>query len=826
MSWIKQGRDFAFPDYKPQWPPEPSFELEKVIADVEVDLKTRSIRGSAVNVFKALTEMDKISLHAVDMNIKCVKVNGSEAEYSYDGKELKVFLPHKVGRGDSVEVSVTYEAIHPLAGVWFVPTDGYGAARFAYTQGQPEDTRYWLPTYDYPNRKTRVKLTIRTDKGLFVASNGVLVEKREDDGKVAWTFELNSRIPTYLIAFVVGDFSVKEERYGEVLLQYIVPKGREADIDRSFSKTKEMVAFFEEFTGVKYPYPKYAQACVDEFVAGGMENASITILTSMTLHDEKAHVDFRSEPLVSHELAHQWFGDYVTCRDWAHLWLNESFATLMEALWRRYELGENEFVYDLISMLDSYVSEYGRYSRPIVTRVYKYPDEVFDAHNYPKGALILWTLLNIVGEDVFRRAVKKYLERRKEDNADTDDLRKAFEEERGQPLEWFFEQYVFNSGHPVLSVNYKWDSKESVLELKVTQTQGKDSLEEYKLPLEVVFLGENYEEKRLFWIEERSSTFPVKLPSKPRAVCVDPDFKAFKVLNMNVGVDELLSMIKYCGKLYPRIMAVRELAKKGTPRVAEELKEYLFREEEFWGFRSEVARALGSIGGERSLNALLDALNKVRHPKVRRAIVRALGNFREERVGEALAEVLRDAEESYYVRAEAALSLAKIRYTRAFECLEEALSYPSHNDVIAASALEGLGMLGTDEAFNVVKKFLSKDKSLILRVAATAALGYFKVSREIIDLLEEQSRSRHPRLRGAVVRAASRSLSPRMLPLLEKLQRDVSGRVARMAHEAAEKIKKHMERGEEYRKLREELDKLREEERRLSERVERLERRG
>lgn len=135
-------------------------------------------------------------------------------------------------------------------------------------------------------------------------------------------------------------------------------------------------------------------------------------------------------------------------------------------------------------------------------------------------------------------------------------------------------------------------------------------------------------------------------------------------------------------------------------------------------------------------------------------------------------------------------------------------------------------MLGTDEAFNAVKKFLSKDKPLILGVAATVALGYFKVSREIIDLLEEQSKSRHPRLRGAAVGAASRSLSPQMLPLLENLQKDVSRRVARMAHEAAEKIKKHMERGEEYRKLREELDKLREEEKQLSERDERLERRG
>ncbi|UNQ73656.1 M1 family aminopeptidase [Infirmifilum sp. NZ] len=826
MSYFKQGRGFAYPDYEPQWPPEPPFELLSVRARVKVDLENRSIEGSAVNVFRALDGIDVLQLHARDMDIRSVRVDGAVAKYFYDGDVLEVHLPRSYQRGEAFEVQVDYRAVRPKAGVWFVPTDVEGPARLAYTQGQPEDTRFWLPTYDYPNRKTTVELTVIAPSGLQVVANGTLTSKRVEGGLSEWVFRLDSRIPTYLIAFAVGDFTVVEESFDGVLLQYVVPRGREADIERSFRYTKEMIRFFEDFTGVKYPYPKYAQVCVDEFVAGGMENASVTILTSATLHDEKAHVDYRSEPLVSHELAHQWFGDLVTCRDWSHLWLNESFATLMEALWRRRELGEDEFVYDLIGMLDSYLGEYERYSRPIVTRTYRYAEELFDAHSYPKGALVLWTLMNLVGEQVFRRGVNLYLTRRREDNADTDDLRKAMEEASGRRLDWFFEQFVQNSGHPSLTVSWKWSEKEGLLELRVSQSQGEDSLPRYMLTLEVEFVGDGWKIRRAFEISEKSHYFPVKLPSQPKAVCVDPDFKLFKALSLDVGPEELVNIIRNCGKLYPRVVAVRELGKKGGARHVDELGKVLLDEAEFWGLRAEAADALRRIGGDSAARLLLDSLATVKHPRVRRAVVRALSGFRGDRFGKALAEVLRNPEESYYVRAEAAIAVAKTRYSQAFEELKKALEYPSHNHVIAASALEGLGLLGTEEALEVILPYTEPEKPLQLRTAALRALGYFAPSPRVLDVLEQASRSQHPHIRTAVVVAATRSLSPRYLGILEALRGDVSGSVARRARDAIEQIKKSMERGEEYRKLREELDKLAEEERRLAERVEKLEKRG
>ncbi len=826
MRWVKLGRDFVFPDYRPKYPRDPPFDLLEVKADITVDLEKRSIYGSVINILRALRDTYELRLDAVGMYIKEVSVPGREYKYLYDGNTLEIFLTHPVKRGEEIEVRINYEVERPLKGVWFIPVDSGSPAKQAWTQGEPEDTRYWLPTYDFPDRKARVTLNIRARKGLTVLANGELTGRYDEGDYTVWSFRINRRIPTYLVAFAIGDFYIKEEKYGNILLQYAVPRGREGDIDRSFSKTRDMIEFFEEYIGVKYPYPKYTQVCVDEFVVGGMENASITLLTSATLHDEKAHIDFRSEPLVSHELAHQWFGDLVTCRDWSHIWLNESFATLMAALWRRRELGEEWFTYDLIRYMDSYLGEYrSRYARPIVMRLFGDPFEVFDAHSYPKGALILWTLANLVGENTFRAAIKTYLERYSDGVADTEDLRKVFEEVSGTDLSWFFEQYIYNAGHPVLKVSWKWREKDRILELKVTQVQKDDSLETYRLPLEVLFITGDKEEGRSFWVEEKQHVFPIPLDKKPRAVCIDPKFKAFKDIDLDVGVEELLSIVRYCTYLYPRVVAVRKLGSKGGTRVSKELGELVTRREEFWGLRAEAAKALGKIGGEYPKDILLKSLDIVEEPRVRRAIVEALGNFKDEKVGEKLASILEDSEESYYVRASAAISLAKTGYSNAFRVLKKALSYPSHNDVILVNVLEGLSILGTEEALEIVLSYTTSDKKPHIRAAAAQALGNFPVSRKVVEALEYLSKSLHPRVRRGVIEAAKRSLSPRLIPLLDKLRGDIWGSNARVAREARKKLEAHLERGEEYRKLREEIERIRGEERRLAERLDIVEKR-
>ncbi len=824
MRWLKIGRDFVYPEYKPKWPRNPPYSLDKVLLDIEVDFENRSLKGKAINRLTVLRKIDVIEFDAVDMSIEKVLLNNSNIDYDYDGNVLKIFLPKEADRGEKLEVDIEYYVEKPKMGLWFIPIDSDEPAIQVWTQGEPEDNRYWIPTYDYPDNKTLLEISITCPSWAKVFSNGVLVDKRMLNGKTVWKYRLDNAIPTYLIAFAAGKFSIIEEKYRNILLQYVVPEGREKDVKRSFSKTPQMIKFFEEFTGVEYPYPKYTQICLSEY-SGGMENASITFLTDYTLHDEKAHMDFRSEPLVSHELSHQWFGDLVTCLDWSHLWLNESFATLMAALWRRHDLGENEFIYNLLNMLDSYLSEYSsRYSRPIVMRIYGDPEEMFDAHSYPKGALILWTLMSIIGEECFRNAVKKYLTRFANKNADTEDLRKIFEEESKMELDWFFEQYVYNSGHPVLKVSYKWLHKDKMVEVKIEQKQGKDSLETYTFPLEIFVYGKNYTILRRYWISDKSHIFHIHAPDKPIYVCIDPKFKIFKKLDLELGVEELLKIVKECMYLYPRIIAVRKLSEKGNLKTIRELTPILLDENVFWGLRSEIAKTFGKIGGSIARDSLLKALEEVKHPKVRRSIVSALSNFKEDIVGERLVSILRNSDESYFVRASAALSIAKTRYKDTVKVLEEALKYPSHGNVIVVNALEGLGMTESVEALNIILNY-TKNRDPIIKTAAIRALGYFADKRKIIELLSDFSKSRNPRIRRAVISSIRISMNPKLLPILDALSKDVSGFIKRSARDTAKKIRKHMEKGEEYRKLREEIEKLRAEERRLMERIELMEKR-
>ncbi|HDI31553.1 MAG TPA: aminopeptidase, partial [Thermofilum sp.] len=711
MSSLKTGRDFAYPEYRLRWSRDPPFDLVKLYIDLKIDLENRVVEGKAFNYISIRRKTKSIQLDAFDMKIHGVFVNGVETKYSYDGRVLEVYFEKELERGKEVEVRVDYTVVKPRKGIWFVPVDSDEPAIEAWTQGEPEDNRYWIPTYDYPDRKTRVEILLSVPKGYYAVANGVLVSKEEEDGWVLWRYRLDRRIPVYLISFAVGRYHIVEEKYGDILLQYIVPEDRKDDLERSFSKTKEIMKFFENYTGVKFPYPKYAQVCVREFAVGGMENASITLLTTYTLHDEHAHMDFRSEALVSHEMAHQWFGDLVTCKDWGDIWLNESFATLMQALWRREDEGFDEFIYDMIGKLDAYLGEYGsRYARPIATRVYKSPWELFDAHSYPKGALVLWTLANIIGEDNFRKGIKRYIEDRNDDVADTEHLKNALEEASGMDLDWFFDQYVLSSGHPVLKVNYKWLNEEKMIELKVEQVQKDDSFDAYRVMLEVLFIGDGYKVKKTFNVSEKLHVFYVPLESKPSLVCIDPEFKSFKELKLDVGPEELLRIAKECEYVYPRVIALRELAKKGTPRIISELEEILLDEKEFWGVRVETANTIAKIKGETAMKVLLSSLDKVKHPKVRRAIVSNLGDFKEEKVFKKLRDVLKDKKESYYVRSSAAISIGKTRIKGAFEVLKKALQYPSHNNVIAIGALEGLSYLGTDDALNIVLSYASFDK--------------------------------------------------------------------------------------------------------------------
>ena len=823
---LKSGRDFIFPGYEARYPRDYWFRIRHADIYIKTDVTSRSISGRVFHDIEMIDSRDYIELDAVDMSLRAIRINGDDARYRYDGSKITIWVPRSLV-GSIFKVEILYDT-RPVKGLHFVlPRRGDEYPQM-WSQGEAEDNRYWIPLYDYPNMRLTWNLTAEVPGIYTVVSNGDLLSVEDvGNGYKRWIYKMDHPMPSYLIALAVGVFDEAEEVVDGVRLRYLVPKGMGGLIKNSFSKTPDMIRFFNDYLGFRYPYRSYTQVCVKEFIVGGMENVTATFLTEWTLHDDIAHREFSSDPLVAHELAHQWFGDLVTCKDWSNIWLNESFATYLEALYTRKDKGEDEFVYELYGDLKSYLEEYKRYSRPIVMRVYRDPDELFDAHSYPKGALVLHTLRNIVGEASFREALKTYLSRYSFRNADTEDLRKVFEEIVGKDLEWFFDQYIYSSGHPVIRIKSEYEPSDKMLKISIKQIQGQDSLETYRVPLRLLIRLPNRVVEKKMLLEERERVLFIEAEEPPKYICPNPDFDAFAVYEIDEDVEILGNMLED-PHIFCKLLAIEGLSKKTGSRAIEILTKAL-EKETFWGVQAEIARALGKIGGEGAKRSLLSALKRIDNPRARRAVVDALGSFRgDEEVAKKLIEILSNPDETYYVRASAAASLGKTRVSWAYSELVKYLDTPSHTEIITRGVIQGLASLGGDDSLKTILRYLEQDKHTMVRVAAASSLGKFPGRREVVEsLIEILKKDPSHRVRIAAILSMEELKNPEFLEALEDAaEKDPVGFVRRRAREAAKRIRDHMEKGTEYKKLVEEIERIREESRRIIERMEKYEAKG
>ncbi len=809
------GRDFAFPEYLPRYAKNFPFEILHMWLDVEIDLERRAVEGVVKFRIKPKNKSAKVELDAVEMEILEVSHN-----YYYDG--FKIEIPQWSGEG---ELLVKYRA-RPRVGMYFVKSGGM----YVWTQGETEYNRYWVPLPDFPNIKFPWTVAVKVPKPYVAGSNGVLTEVRDVGDKQIYVWEMRHPMSPYLLAIAVGDFRVVSEKCGDVTLEYYIPSYITDEWRYSFHNTCSIMKFFSEYLNVPYPYERYAQVVVPEFIYGGMENTTFTILTDWTIHDKHAHCpysdfpcpeaeDFSSDPLVAHEMAHMWFGDLVTAKDWGHIAINESFATFVEALWTEKHYGREAYLYEIYNNFKIYLGEYSRrYSRPIVTNLYKIPDEVFDRHAYEKGSVVLHTLRNLLGEDAFRRGLKIFLERHRYRAVDVEDLRKAMEEASGCDLEWFWRQFFYSAGHLALKASWSYSTDERVLKIQMRQTQGEDSYPQYTIPIEIKIV---YEDGRVeVRVVQLDKEVTLHIPSeKPKYVCIDPHFKVGKSLDLQYPLEAAVSMLDD-GDLYCRLQAIEVLKKNGSARAVSALAKALH--DKFWGVAVEAAKALGEVGTEEAVSALMRA--EVKHPKVKRAVVEALGTARRSAAAEYLDKVLHDGGESYYVRAEAARSLGKVKWAFAEHSLKKALEYSSHLDVIKRGALEGLAELGTEDAMKIVLQYATNAPTPV-RATAIQTLAKFGSRREVLEVVKKALRDDNFRVRFAAVTAALELMEPRLIPdLQERAEVDVDGRIRRVAREVVEKTRKFMDRGVEYQKLREEVEKLRDEYRKLWDRLSRIER--
>ncbi|HET6276630.1 MAG TPA: M1 family aminopeptidase [Candidatus Cybelea sp.] len=829
-----EDHPFALPGARPQYGPDKLVSVEHIDLHLTPDLARESLDGVATITVRAFDEpVSRLTLDAVDLEVS--RVEGAARFDRHDGK-LEVEFDPAIEAGGEATFSIHYRVAKPRHGLFFIKPDDAHPEKVvhAWTQCQDEYARYWFPCLDYPHEKQRSTTTIVVPKGTFALGNGDLVE-RKDDGDTT-TFRYRQDVPhsTYLMTMVAGPFvEVAQGTAGRnaVPVFYYVLPGRESEGERSFGKTPQMIECFEERIGTPYPYARYSQIAVADFIFGGMENTAATTQTDRTLHDETAHLDFSSDPLVAHELAHQWFGDLLTCRDWSHAWLNEGFATFMEAIWREADLGRDEYLYDIFECVSLYLREDAeRYSRPIVCNTYFAPSEIFDRHLYQKGAAVLHMLRGELGDARFWRSIARYVHDNAQRSVETIDLIRAIEQATGRNLREFFNQWVFREGHPQLEVSIAWDAVRKAATVTVDQKQRVDAEHPaYAFDIEIVVApaGDGLSQGRRVRarVERAHETIVIPLDFEPKLVCFDPGAIVLADVTYALGTDLAAAALRADPNVVGRIRAARELARDGS-RTARESLAHAFEHEAFWGVLVETAQAIGASRAPWARELLLRALSH-EHPKVVRAAADALGNFRDADVAGALI-ALSARHPSYFVRAAAFTALGKTRDPRAFEVLGAAAQERTWNGIVEAGALRGLAELADARAMTILIDACRAEGNEGARRAAIAAIARLAALVEserpgALDAIAQHVDDETFMVALEAITAAESLGDDRLLPQLDRIgQQSVDGRFRRHALEAAIRIRKAAKVPAQVTALRNDIDELREQHRRLQEKIETL----
>jgi aminopeptidase N len=822
-------REFALPGSTLRYGPDKTVDVLHIDLHLRPDLQRKRLDGVCTITVRALDEpVSSLTLDAVDLQIQTVTRSQTPLRFRADGKYLTVSFEPALAPEEEATFAASYSVTEPRHGLFFV-------GNHLWSQSQDENARYWFPCFDYPHEKQTTSATIVVPKGQFALSNGALVERRDEEAHTVFTYRQEIPHSTYLVTLVAGPFvecdQLLRRSDGNTLpvFYYVLP-GREADGERAFGKTPRMIELFEEKLGVRYPYARYSQIAVADFIFGGMENTSATTQTDRTLHDERAHLDFSSDPLVSHELAHQWFGDLLTCRDWAHAWLNEGFATFFEAVWREADLGYDEYVYDIFGCIERYLEEDAdRYRRPIVWNRFRDPIELFDRHLYEKAGAVLHMLRGELGETRFWRAIRRYVADNAQRSVETIDFIRAIEQSTGRNMRGFFDQWVFRGGHPQLTVGLKFDDGRNVLTLSVDQKQPiDDGNPAFVFDVEIGIVPEEGEQKRMrVRIERPHETVTIPLEGPPKLVRFDPGAFLLGDVAYEFGTAFARKTLDADSNVVARILAVRELAKDGSLQAREAL-DRAFEHDGFWAVLEQAAGALGKTHSPWAQHLLQKHLGH-KHPKVRRAVADALGAFRNSEAADTLLGPAK-SDESYYVQAAALHSLGKTRDARAFDVLAAALGGRSWNGTIESGAARGLGELGDPRAVLLLVQAAKPGSDESLRRAAIAALA------RAGELLENERATAVEAIntylddpmflvsRSAVV-ATEALPDKRFLPALDRLSNSgFDGRIRRDAAEAAIRIRESEKVPAQVTGLRTDLDALREEQRKLQEKIEALSR--
>ncbi|HXE32762.1 MAG TPA: M1 family aminopeptidase [Verrucomicrobiae bacterium] len=753
------------------------YDLQHSRIALRFDLEQKKVIGEVTHTLTVLRDStSKIVFDSAGLTIQSVIVNKSPAKFEIKDDKLAIPLTTAARAGEKFDVTIRYEG-KPTKGLYFIfPDKDYpDRPKQVWTQGESEDTRYYLPTYDYPNDRLTTETILTVPASWVTVANGKLIGVADTaNGMKTWTWKESLPSSTYLITVVAGELDEVKDAWRGMPVTYYAPKGRGDRLSINYSRTPQMIDLFSKKLGIDYPWEKYAQSMVDDFVAGGMENSSATTNTSSSLQHPKLAPEYLTgqDDLISHELGHQWFGDLVTCKDWGDIWLNEGFATFMETVWSESHFGKDQADYERWLSAHSWFEQPNLYDKPIVRHDFNDSGE-FDGNAYTKGGWVLYMLRHQIGEDAFYRGLKHYLEVNRGKNVVTADLAKAMEEATHTNVDQFFNQWLYGAGAPKFDLSYKYDDAKHEVSLTVKQTQKVEGhVGLFHIPTEVEITTASG--PKLFPVtvssEKDTEVFTFRADSAPLMVLFDKGGHILKSADFHKERKEWLYQLKNATELADRADAVAALGKlKGDEDAVAALADTL-RNDKAWGVRANAADALGRLGGSTASKQLLEALNTAKEPWVRNRIVSALADFKDDPAIVAKLSAIAGDDSSYRARAAALQALGRLKAPGALATLDAAAAADSPDGFLRNAALRSMGPLGDDKAVPLLLQWSAPGKPVDSRNAAIASLARLqRDNKEITSQIASYLSEPHFPIRMASIFALGARGDASAIPALEAL---------------------------------------------------------
>lgn len=844
IKFFNEDEGFASAIAEKHYRPDLTLEPIHQTITLSFDIAKKLAIGSVNTIVKANnSNANEIILNAIDLEILNIQSNVGDLFWNYDGTEITLFWKKSFEKGEKREAKIDYTVKEPITGMHFsYPDDNYpNRPIFVGTDHETEKARYWLPCVDHPAVRCTLDFFLTAEKDFTILANGELInEELSRDGLKTAHWKLNFRCPSYLITIAIGDFVSYEDKtidvgYGDVPINYFTTKEYTSeDLKRSFDKTPAFLKWMSNKLG-PYPFPKYFQYALPSH-GGAMENISLVSWSDRYLLDEIFAKEFAFiiDDVNIHEMAHSWFGDAIVCYDFAHNWLKESWATYISTIWREEFLqSKEEASYNLYRNAQAYFEETKKYHRPIVTNIYDSSWDLFDRHLYPGGAMRIHMLRKILGDETFWTAVRDYYTSFTGKTVETVDFQRVLEKHSGLNLSKFFDQWIYSPGYPQLKVIFSYRKQENLASIKIEQKQEnkEKNIGLFTFNLDIEWeIAENVFERQEVEIKEKEHTFYFPCETKPLQIRLDPELKLLFSLDFNPGVDILKRQLRL-GNIVGRIIAAQELAKEGKRSHIKALQE-AYSQEEFWGVKIELIKALISSPSFLAIECILELLKLESDPRVLSSSLNALKNVRDEKVTNAMKYFLgRTDIELYEATASALQVIGSQRKMENFEFLKSFIPKTDKKHIIRRGQLEAIGAIRSTEALEFLLNLLPYGiepedvrRSVISAIAESAKWTDKSTRDKALECLGDLTWTEtSPFNLMALVRAFASFDDTKVVKYLESIKPKFAHQNHSFIDRAIRKVTKGKTTNDEMKKLREEIEKLQKNTKKIVARIESLE---